>query len=499
MFDRAALMRRLLPAPADIVFILMLFAAAVLRGWQAVNTDGDLGRHLRVGETILQRGGLFYEDLFSWTMAGQRFVPYEWLSEVLFALAHRAAGIAGAVALTALVIAGSYLLLVLLLRRLGVDPLLAFLVAVAAGLVGAFHWLARPHVFTFLGTVSLLWLIEGADRGRPALPRLARLGLTALLFAVWANLHGGFLFGLVLLAMYLAGDAIASRELLPRHAALFLAALLGTMLNPVGPALLGHVTGYLGETFLVDTTLEYRSPDFHGWIGRAFLAMLLLMIGALALSRQPVRLRWLVVILGTSAFALHSVRNVPLWALTALPLAAMHLDGEWRALPSRVLTRLREGFAGADRMLAPGTWSALAALMLMVLAGNGGRWGRAQLIQDRFDPTVFPVEAVARARATGLDGRLFNELGWGGYLLYAWPEQKVFIDGQTDFYGEELSREYVALRSGKTGSEQRLEERGIRVVLIPPDAPLRASIERGPWEELYKSDAAVLLRASPSY
>ena len=136
----------LLPAPADLVFVLTLFAAAVLRGWQMINTDGDLGRHLRVGREILAHG-LFFTDKFSWTMQGQPFVPYEWGSEVLVALAHRMAGLPGVVALTAIVIALAYFCLNLFLQRLGVDPLLAFGTTVAAIILGAAHWLARPHVW----------------------------------------------------------------------------------------------------------------------------------------------------------------------------------------------------------------------------------------------------------------------------------------------------------------------------------------------------------------
>ena len=462
--------RALVPSPADIAFLLLLLAASVLRGWQAINTDGDLGRHLRVGRTILERGALFHTDLFSFTRAGEPFVPYEWLSEVLFALAHSAAGLPGVVALTALVVAGSYLLLALFLRRSGVDPLLAFLVTVAAGMVGAFHWLARPHVFTFAGTVAVLWLAES----RMARTRL--LALTGLLFAVWANLHGGFLFGLVLLGMYTAGDVAGSRELLPRHGLMLVVALLGSMVNPTGPALLSHVTGYLGQTFLVDTTLEYRSPDFHGWIGRTFLLALLAAVAALASSRAQLPLRWLAVILGTTAFALHSVRNVPLWGITALPLVALHVDAKWRELGARFLGRMRAAFAAAAGQTDTGWWSAAGAAVLVVLAAAGGRVGSVQLLPDQFDPRVFPVDVVQQARSAGLQGRIFNELGWGGYLLYAWPEQQVFIDGQTDFYGEGLSREYAAVRGAEAGWRERLDAWRIELVLLPMEAPLAGAL-----------------------
>ena len=107
----------LLPSPADTIFLTVIVAAAFLRGTVAINTDGDLARHLRVGSEILSHG-LFFTDRFSWTMAGQPFVPYEWGSEVLYTLAHRMAGLPGVVALMAIAIGAGYLCLNLLLQRL---------------------------------------------------------------------------------------------------------------------------------------------------------------------------------------------------------------------------------------------------------------------------------------------------------------------------------------------------------------------------------------------
>ena len=154
----------IVPSIADCVFILALLIVTLVWARPALNTDGDAGRHIRVGETILQRGGLFYEDLFSHTMAGERFVPYEWGSETLTALAHRAGGLPGVVILHGLVVAVAWFLLALFLRRRGVDPLLAFLVCVGAAAASAFHWLARPHVFSFIGAILTLWLLESDGR-----------------------------------------------------------------------------------------------------------------------------------------------------------------------------------------------------------------------------------------------------------------------------------------------------------------------------------------------
>jgi hypothetical protein len=187
----------------------------------------------------------------------------------------------------------------------------------------------------------------------------------------------------------------------------------------------------------------------------------------------------------TTAFALHSARNIPLWALSGLPLLVAHLDTDWKALtgtntswPSRLLDRLSGSFALAAGSSRAGLWATLAAAAGVVLAVRLPP-------HPGFDPAVFPVEAVARARASGLTGRIFNELAWGGYILYAWPEQKVFIDAQTDFYGEPLSQEYYSTRSAQADWESAMRRWRVSLVLLPSDAPLASVLSADDrWEWL---------------
>ena len=494
------LRRFALPSPADVVFILFLLSVTLLRGRQAINTDGDLGRHIRVGETILAERGLFYTDRFSHTMAGEPFVPHEWLSEVLFAAAHRLAGLPGALVLTGIVVAAAYALALLFLQRSGVDPLLAFATAIAAGLLGAVHWLARPHVFTLLGAVATLWLLERGGRRAP----LAAVGI----FALWVNLHGGFLYGLVLIGLYLVGDALEIRwghgrahwvGRLRQHGVVLAGALAGALINPSGPGLLMHVTGYLGKGYLVDRTAEYQSPDFHALYGRIFLMVVLGVVAALALGGRRPAFPRLVAVLANLAFALMAIRNIPLFGLVALPLVVLHLAGGAAAPRSPLLDRLRVRFAEAARSASFGAWSAGVAGLLLVAAAAQWAPGGRPLVQAGFDPNAFPVEAVARARAAGISGPVFNEFTWGGYLLYAWPEQKVFIDGQTDFYGEQLTREYATIRETGEGWQEALARRGVELMLLPPDAPLVRALSKSPsWRMQYVDATAALLQHRPA-
>lgn len=138
-------MRLRLPQPSlpDFVFITFVLMVSLVSGGPLLNSDGDLGRHLRVGEYFLTNG-LLHKDVFSFTKEGQPFVGYEWLSEILFAGVYRHGGLPLVSVACGFLIAftAAYLLRVMLRR--GVDPLLAYLTAMLAGSVGSLHWLARP-------------------------------------------------------------------------------------------------------------------------------------------------------------------------------------------------------------------------------------------------------------------------------------------------------------------------------------------------------------------
>jgi hypothetical protein len=239
------------------------------------------------------------------------------------------------------------------------------------------------------------------------------------------------------------------------------------------------------------------SPDFHTVNGKIFLLALLAVLATLALARRRPTLPVLLVLLANVAFALISQRNIELFALFALPLLALTYDAEWRALP--VLRRAKEVFQREHAGAYSGLGAAICAILLAGVALAGGSVAGIEIVPDRFDSKVFPVDAVAKARAERLDGTLFNSFIWGGYLLHAWPEQRVFIDGGTDHYGDKLFQEYVQVWNLDPGWREVLERREIDLALIPPDSRLADELvrDRG-WRQWYCDSTAVILRRPPA-
>ena len=110
-----------------------------------------------------------------------------------------------------------------------------------------------------------------------------------------------------------------------------------------------------------------------------------------------------------------------------------------------------------------------------------------------FDPQVFPVQAVNWLESHPREGNGFNYFTWGGYLLYRrWPEQKVFIDGQTDFYGESLTRAYETAISAEPGWKDVLNKYEVSWAILPPQAPLALALEDDRWKAVYQDGTAVV-------
>jgi hypothetical protein len=494
-------MRLRLPQPslADFVFVVLALVVPLLRGGPLLNSDGDLARHLRVGEQILTHG-LLHQDVFSYTKGGEPFVGYEWLSEVAYALVYRLGGLPLVAVACGILLGLTYAYLIQVLLRRGVDPLLAYAVTMLAAVLGSFHWLARPHLFTYLGVVLVMGRLEGSDKG-------ARPWTYLPIFAVWANLHGGFLFGLVIISIYLVGDlAEALRpaeraywlDRARRHAAALGFAALGTVINPYGLKLPVHVVSWFRMSYVIDNTNEYLSPDFH-WIVAKFVLLVILGIVA-ALAITPRRPSWphLFLILATVASSLIYQRNVPLMAITTLTVLALHVNAEWVTLPD--VLQIRSKFARESPGRRSGPWSLAFAVPLLLFTVSASPLSRMQLIPGFWNPKVFPVVATEKGRAAGLSGRIYNEFIWGGYMLKEWPEQKVFIDGQTDFYGEDIMRQYTRIGTLYPGWRDLMAKWDIALVLVPSTAILAHELVRDPMWGIWHCDStAVLLqrRATP--
>ena len=446
------------------VFWIALFFAVVSKGPAMMNIDGDLGRHITIGRYILDTRSIPTVDLFSHSMAGHPLTPHEWLSQVLFALADRWLGLNGVVLLTALVIATAFgTTLSLAIRRSG-SLLLGLVITLLAAGASSLHWLTRPHIFTFLLLALWLQVIDSILHGKTR-----RWVWMPMMMLLWVNLHGAFIAGFVVWLIVLAAlgwerwvegqvgypEKGVLKDLLLGGGT----SLLVSFANPAGVQLWQTSLGYVRNAYLVGHTAEYLSPDFHSTSTWLFLLLIALLVGLFGLVGSRRKAEDLFLSVAWMGMSLYSARNIPLFAIAAAPVLA-HTASEWvQSLAGKLnwvqrLVKLDQRLMQTERLLRGWAWPAAAAITMGLLLAGGARLDSAQ-VGNQFDTHVFPVQAVDWLKTNPQSGNVFNYFPWGGYLLYRdWPQTRVFIDGQTDFYGEALTRDYefgAFIRRGLAG------------------------------------------------
>jgi len=471
------------------IFFIAIFAALIGLGPRMMNIDGDLGRHLTLGNYIIDNRDIPTEDIFSFTKTGDPLTPHEWLSDLFFALIYRVAGLNGVVWLTALIIAGSLWLVYKYSLNLCNMSLIALLGGILGAAASSLHWLTRPHIFTIL--LAALWIGE--------LEKM-RLGIRKswlifpLLMLVWVNLHGAFIAGLLIWACYFVGMLLDQQITLHKNQSFFwvgISSILVSLINPDGFGIWKTSFGFLGNQYLVSHTAEYLPPDFQQPAFWPFLVLILVSIFVLGLSKKRIAFSHLFIVCGWTLMALFSARNIPLYVVTVIPVLISGISGILCGWKDSILVDkfidFQKKIATTEGSLKGGFWSTVAVILTLVLLVSGTSLD-FEMGGNQFSEEVFPVQASGWLEDNPPEGNGFNYFPWGGYLLYRfWPERSVFIDGQTDFYGEELTREYENVITLTDGWQEVFQDYQIKWVIMPAGSVLGSALDDSVgWEEGYR-------------
>jgi hypothetical protein len=462
------------------IIVALIAYATVLAKGSGVLDDQDPYLHVAVGRWIIAHGDVPHRDVFSHSMPGAPWVPHEWLAEVVLAWLYDHFGWPGLVVATALSFAAALGLMARALLRY-LEPGYALIGVMTAWGMCFPHLLARPHILSFpllVAWAAALVAARSDDRAPPS--------YVALLMVPWANLHGGYMFGLALVALF-AGEAVFDAP--DRRRALRavgawsmfgVLSLLAALATPNGIAGLLLPLDLIRMDFALSWVNEWQSPNFQklqpieAWLLLALLGALLFGI------RLPItRIAMLLVLVH---MALKHQRHGEILGLVAPLLVAPMLAPQ--------LPQLTKGFAVAPFNRASGglaKWPSanavvLAAALVLAAVITWLRVGVANTA-DRFTPAA-ALAAVAQHRVAGA---VFNDYNFGGYLIFSGIPP--FIDGRADMYGDDFIK-----RLNKPEEWDRLfAQYGVTWTLLAAGNPHVVLLDHLPgWRRLYADTIAVV-------
>ncbi len=289
----------------------------------------DFWWHLRTGQIIVQTGQIPTLDGFSFTRAGSPWLNQAWLMQAAFYLAYLAGGLATVIALHTALIAGGYLALQSACSRVGRSGRAVAGALLLAAAAGCLSWNVRPQSITFLLMGVLIYLLErnrGGDR--------RALWAVPPLFLIWGNAHGGWIFGLALLACYGVGTAyerrrkpaLAARELSPLvlSGALAVACLAITPAGPGGMA--AYALGFTGNDVTMGANVEFQPLSFRTSDGALVISIAAILVGLAFGRKTTVPAGPVLAALFFGFGTLYSQRMAPWFGMAAAPLAAQLLE-----------------------------------------------------------------------------------------------------------------------------------------------------------------------------
>lgn len=468
-------------------FILSLCLIIALTGPFARTGDPGVGWHLRTGELVV-KGVIPSTDPFLIGGEEREWISNQWLADAFLWSARQYGGWE---MLDYLVVLIGGLAIVLTLMRLSSTVL--SVLAISIGLpvllaLGSVQWIVRPVIFSFLGFSLLLILCHYRAMGRITSPQY--LGGVAVLFAIWANVHPGFMLGFVPLAgMVLASFWAPHREDLRTALGALLLAGIATCINPYGYELHRSALGLVGDPFFMQLNSEWRPAEFRRFPYIVLpCAIGLLLITPEALRNRPVFERFTVCVL--LILSLTARRYISFLVITLIPVVLIALH-EWvrRLLAGSTLRALT-----CDQELHPRLalkcWGWLAALFVF----GGCISYQVRTVDEPGLDEHFPKAAVDFLAPSIESKRIFHTPDWGGYLTWKFfPERVATIDDRNELNGKAAYERYLHIARTMPGWRTMLEEGSYTHILTAPDTTLAGALEGDAgWIEVFRDAKAVV-------
>ena len=463
----------------------MASALPVVASLIASLSSVDLTYHLRAGRVILEAGAIPTTDTWTFSAAGLPWFDQQWGAQVLLALIERIGGWSGLVLVRAVLIGWIFGAMYLIGRRRGLSERNAAVLALGAFIVAAVALALRPQLLGMAIFAGVLLIVTERRRH----PRA--LWLIPVIVAVWANVHGSFFLGPLVLGVAWLEDrhdrvAGADRTLL-----VAVASAAAACLTPFGPSVWAYAVGLSTNPEVTKRITEWQPTSLRDVPGILFFLSVLAVVMLVARRGRTIpwpTLTWLAPFFLVGTYA---IRGVAWWPLGALPaVAAIIAPDEARV---------------AERPLQPAGLRRLNLVVAAVLIVAG----LALLpVWRPIDPGLrAPVGVVGNAppgitaalRGLAVPGdRLFNPQPWGSWFEYALPELPVVLDSRIELFPAEVWETFEATVAGKAGWERHLAEWDVTLIVTAPEdrEGFESRLLQAGWTVAYRDeDGALLVRA----
>jgi len=450
-------------------FLLLLLAVMIfLQFPQSSGGDYDFFFHLKYGEIYLHNLSWKLDHAqFSWTPSQTDWPYVTWVANIFIYLFYQIAGGNGLLILQWAILLGVFFLMRKSVQAAG-DSLEAFyllMILMFGTIISIVDLFIKPDLFSTLFFAAAMFIYVYVKLSGKNI-----FYLYPPLFLIWVNVHGGFVNGLVLVGLLLAGETLnmvffsrtsLGKKLYLTLLAAFAASCLVTFINPYGYKYHLHLYGNLFSKEAYESfakpLLAYRplwgsifAMDAYKFTNSAWLSIILGLIAALLFIYALVKKR-------VCEFSLLLANGFFLWfgmemarAIKFFPAVAF-----FSIVYLLKITEMQEmkKRAAVLTIIAFFALSGRVAYQTFVYASDLPSWNYANLVNDT------PQDVVKFIKDNKLPGPIFNDYLIGGYFLWAlYPDYKVFIDPRQGPYSKQVWWDFQRLANSLPLTKEKFQE-----------------------------------------
>ncbi|HKA07965.1 MAG TPA: hypothetical protein VKD71_11955, partial [Gemmataceae bacterium] len=481
--------------------------------------------HVAVGNRIIEEG-FFDTDPYTFTFAGKKWIPHQWLGECVMAVVYRISDFDGLLLGTATLLAAVYAGLGIRLMRNGLHPSASAVLVAAAVAASSGHFHVRPHLATIVGMAVVMVFLTDVENGRIPIHRLAWLIPVVWL---WSNFHGGVLGALATMALAIGGwgafrlmrreSPIATWRDFGWIGGIWLACAAVCFANPYFYRLPWSWVEIYEMSSLPSIIKEHSRVNPGEWAGLAIIGFgVLYIVLLLSVPVRRFRVVWLLPVVWFVLACLR-VRHAPLFAVGALVGIAdfFPLSGAAAALIRRKSDLFTPVPAGETELTVRENASPFAipaALVLLAVLFQVSGLAVPVLGRDwaRLDSTIWPLNLLPKLKEHQYDRprgtRIFCEYPYGGFLIHFCPGYRVFIDDRCELFGDQFLTEFVLTKEllhadayenpAEPFADWQYQYGSFDLALVESGGGFDHALAQIPaWEVVRQMDRATLYRKTP--
>ncbi|MEW6456583.1 MAG: hypothetical protein AB1410_07735 [Acidobacteriota bacterium] len=450
--------------------------------------DPDIFWHLKTGELIVKNKSIPYNDPFSFQSIQKQWIAYSWLAEIIFYLIYSQFEWLGLFYLKFAIHLLMFFIILYLCYQLSQNIYISSVLTLLIIPLILPLSVVRPTTFSFLFFTLFLFIIYQYKYFKKD-----NLIFLPLIMILWANIHIVFIYGLILLALFLTGEILnllihkqKSLDLLKFSIISFLT-FITTFFNPYTYKLYMQIWEYLKIDYLKPYISEFNSPDFHNKIFLIF--PLLLILNSIAIASRKLDFSNILITLFFSYLAFDMIRNIPYFAISStivLSSSIPKISINFKIFQKKI-TKLIIPFLNFI------IYFALFFNIIIKLS---------YLDPYKIMSFQYPLRAVnflKEQKIINPKTKVINLFNWGGFLIFSlYPQTKVSVDGRTPLYLKEYYYKLFHFEKGNLYWKEYLNDnvnQGGNLIIFPKYFPVNQLISKeNEWEVIYMDEISIVFR-----